>query len=183
MAYQGFAAWPFPVTTRSQFIQWGDSGNHTTLAVMRRVARGQCRHPVVQAKAQELTADAPSALHALHAIRSYMAGFPFVEDPVPNEALWEPQLLIRAYDAGVIGRQGNIGPDCDDQAMLGAALSLACGFRARFVAVAFLDKREPLSHVFTEASPDGVLWVEFDSTRPAQASLGQGVARSVILRV
>jgi hypothetical protein len=183
MAYQGPATWPFPFTAKSQHIQWGDSGNYSTLRVMRRLARQQCHHPVVRARAAFLTMDASSADHAIQSIRSYMAGFPFVEDPEPDEVVWEPQLLIRAYDAGVLGRQGNIGPDCDDQATLGAALGMACGFQARFVAIAFVDKGAPLSHVYTELSPDGVTWTELDSTRPAQASLGQGVARSVTIRV
>jgi len=67
------------------------------------------------------------------------------------------------------GQRGVAQVDCDDVAMLGAALGKAVGLRARFVAVAFGPRGAPYRHVWAELGPrTNNVWLDMDTTRPAQ---------------
>lgn len=188
MAYVALSTqFPFAVTTRTRQIGGGDRGNFSTLSVMRVVARQQSRHPVVVAQARFL-ANGPDAEHAISSIRSYLASFPFYDDPASGEALTEPQLAIRLQAAGKLANAAyhEWGFDCDDVAVLGAALGLAAGLRARFVAIRFptpLDRFPALSHVFTEIAPSGThRWHDLDTTAPAELDRRSvGMSRPVIV--
>lgn len=85
----------------------------------------------------------------------------FLRDPVDDELLQTPRLML-----AVIARAGVAPGDCDDVAMLGAALAKAIGIRARFVAESYLGPAAPLQHVYTVVlSPEG--WRALDVQRPS----------------
>lgn len=96
-------------------------------------------------------------------LRAYVASvWRFLRDPKNVELLQAPRVLL-----DTIGENGYVRGDCDDAAILGAALVKAVGLRARFVVVGWRGSFGPFSHVWTEGW-DGRRWVEFDVTRPAQ---------------
>jgi hypothetical protein len=85
----------------------------------------------------------------------------FVRDPDGLEWLTAPADQLRELRAN-----GRIYGDCDDVAVLGAALGLSVGMRARFV---MLGPPEQFIHVFTVlGDPRGAAWWELDTTRPMQ---------------
>ena len=86
----------------------------------------------------------------------------FLPDPFLAEALVPPLIAVDKIRA-----TGVFQGDCDDVAVVTAALGLSIGLMARFVAVSF-DGRG-YGHVWTElASPNDGVWVTIDPTRPAQ---------------
>ena len=88
----------------------------------------------------------------------------FLYDPAPFEALTPPDVTL-----AIIHSQGIAQMDCDDVAILAAALGLSIGLRARFVVIAFLTADAPYEHIWTELAPaDGQAWVPVDPTRPTQ---------------
>lgn len=86
----------------------------------------------------------------------------FVRDPTGIELLHRPERLLDQIAAG-----GYAIGDCDDAAILGAALGKAVGFSARFVVLGFFGPRGPFSHVYTELWT-GTGWRELDITRTPQ---------------
>ncbi|MEE8177710.1 MAG: hypothetical protein V3T65_06925 [Acidobacteriota bacterium] len=62
-------------------------------------------------------------------------------------------------------RWGAAQVDCDDAAVLSAALGKAVGLKPRFVVLGFEGPTGPYRHVYTELF-DGVAWTEMDVTRP-----------------
>lgn len=96
------------------------------------------------------------------AIRGWIeAKVRFQPDPYGMELLREvPEMLED------IARWGAAQVDCDDAAILSAALGKAVGLRPRFVVLGFEGPGGPYRHVYTELF-DGVGWTEIDVTRPA----------------
>jgi len=89
----------------------------------------------------------------------------FIRDPDQLELLQSPVEVLTQ-----IVQVGQMAMDCDDVAMLGAALGRAVGLRARFVVTAFQGPQKPFAHVWTELSDNRQQeWVELDITRTAQA--------------
>jgi hypothetical protein len=86
-----------------------------------------------------------------------------LSDPSGVELLHDPVLLLED-----IRERGQARGDCDDVAVLGAALGGAMGLSARFVVVGFRGPNEPFEHVWTELY-DGTTWRELDVTRPRNA--------------
>lgn len=85
----------------------------------------------------------------------------FLRDPRGIELLTAPATQLTT-----IRTLGSASGDCDDVAVLGAALGLAVGLRARFVVVG----RQQFEHVFTVlGDPSGRSWWEVDTTRPFQS--------------
>lgn len=89
----------------------------------------------------------------------------FVADPEgPSdsiELLRDPVLQLRR-----IAQTYTAEGDCDDAAMLAAALGCAAGFPVRFRVVGFTpDPRGPVVHVFTELY-HAPAWRPLDVTRP-----------------
>lgn len=97
-------------------------------------------------------------------IRAWVDGHTrWVPDPLEAEYLVPPlELLGRMRTAGVA-----VG-DCDDIAMLAAALLRAVGIRARLRAVAFVPFTQ-FRHVYAEGW-DGSSWRELDTSRPARGA-------------
>lgn len=140
----------------------GDLGTIRTLGIMKRYARRALPDPLLQGAARRILggAAAPAAMAA--AVRSWLARvFQFQPDPPGVELVKTPRRQLLELE-----RTGRVTGDCDDAAVLGAALGRAVGLPARFVAVGF-ERGMPFRHVWTELeTPDG--WVELDVTRPDQ---------------
>jgi transglutaminase-like putative cysteine protease len=77
---------------------------------------------------------------------------------------------------------GKILVDCDDAAILMAALGESIGIPARLVAVAFFDPGADFSHVWTELF-DGDRWRVIDPTRGSQPLDMRLVTRIMMLDV
>lgn len=100
----------------------------------------------------------------------------FLADPTVAEALVPPEMLLRIIEQNGLGQV-----DCDDVAMLAAALGLSVGLRARFVVVGF-QVGGPYAHVWAElAGPSGDVWFPIDPTRPVSGL--PTVRRSYIVEV
>jgi len=167
---------------KREVIGFGDVGSATTLTRMAGMVNAALSVPLVIETAASIVAHVPSRdyLGMAHAIRNWMqAHFKFVPDPVGVELLRDPDYQLREYMT-----RGKILGDCDDAAILGAALGKAVGIRAKFVAVAFRSPG-PLAHVYTvltgsagRAIGSGV---DLDVTRPAhsQARVIRAVSRQV----
>jgi transglutaminase-like putative cysteine protease len=165
-------------TVREVTIPTGDGGTRATLGVMYALIVAASKHPNVRDMAMNIMRTEklkPST--SIYALREWIRlVVPFVRDPVTAEALTDPVAMIARIE-----EQGRAPGDCDDVAMLVAAMALAVGFRARLAVVGFrgtapmplaagLDSADPFLHIWCEvASPTGTLvWTEMDTTRPMQ---------------
>ncbi len=152
---------PEPVVSRF-WIPGGALGIELTVWYMRRLVRASYRSPLLRETGAAIVGASSTDTEAAQRIRSWLEAYTvFEEDPVGIETIRSPDLML-----GIIECGGIAAGDCDDVAVLGAALGLAVGLPARFVLLAFQDPGL-YSHVFTElitaAGP-----VELDTTRPAQ---------------
>lgn len=143
----------------------GDAGARATLEVMRKIVNDSLASPTVRETAVGLVRDTAQRdrLAQARAIRRFLQDrMRFLSDPLGVELLHTPEYLLKE-----IGRRGIIQADCDDAAILGAALAKNIGIPAYFRALAFWDaKRTPYQHVYTLLqTPQGVL--DLDTTRPA----------------
>lgn len=149
----------------------GDWGTYATLWKMRSLIQRGRWHPLVRRYAVRVVegVGGHDGFAQAHVIREWLAGVvEFMRDPDGVEALHSPDLMIRQLLT--------IGPplsiDCDDAAILAAAVGGAVGLKARLVTVGFLSPRSPFRHVWTElASPAGPYagrWVDMDVTRSGQ---------------
>lgn len=87
----------------------------------------------------------------------------FLYDPSVAEALVPADVTLALIQA-----HGVAQVDCDDVAILAAALGLSIGLRARFVVVGFLTPDAPYEHIWTELSDSsGATWIAVDPARPA----------------
>lgn len=134
---------------------------------MRALVRASVTDPEVVGTAARIAgwAGVRDTYDQAQAVRTWLAGrFRFVRDPVDVELLREPRVLLRG-----ISVDGYAFGDCDDAAVLAAALCMAVGLPVRFVVVAF--GRVPLApyrHVYTEAYTSRG-WTELDVTGNARA--------------
>lgn len=161
----------------------GDVGTVETLREMSRLARMDRAHPLVRDVAASCSqlANLQHPVTLCEAIRQWCAGaVTFRHDPPNMELLHSPEAMIRLWK-----QKGTIIGDCDDAAILAAGIALAAGCRARFVAVAFLDKQAPYRHVWAEiAPPTGTgEWVECDVTRNFQEVPVQFISRVLVVPV
>jgi Transglutaminase-like superfamily len=104
------------------------------------------------------------------------AHFRFVRDPLGQERLHTPAELLAD-----VARRGAAWADCDDAAILAAALALSIGIPARYVAVAFLERRAPYAHVWVELQNGGGGWWIVDPTRGSQMLDWSAVTRVMLL--
>jgi transglutaminase-like putative cysteine protease len=102
--------------------------------------------------------------------------FRFVSDPVNVELLRDPAEAIKRINA-----RGFTQGDCDEAAMLSAALGISNGIPARFRALAFAA-RAPYSHVIADLRDNDGTWYPMDITRP-QGFTPPPVARSLTVMV
>jgi transglutaminase-like putative cysteine protease len=166
-------------TVRQYSLAGGDLGAWQTLRKMRALVNASLTDPVVVAAAKEAVAACAAGDYECNAFQvGYWLGerFQFVRDPVDVELLHEPRYMLDA-----ITSRGFFQGDCDDAAVLGAALGKAIGLRARLRAIGF-DKVGPFSHVIADVrTPRG--WVQLDVTRPAQFDRLPVIARRLLMEV
>ena len=130
---------------------------------MRRLVNESLPEPSVRLQAarivQGLTVSDPAG--QLYALRGWLGRvWRFRRDPHGVELVHRPERLLDQFSSW-----GYVLGDCDDAAVLGAALGKALGFTSRFVVLGFFGPRMPFSHVYTEVrGPRG--WVDLDVTRP-----------------
>lgn len=145
----------------------GDIGTYITLAMMRGMVMREFLSPYIRLTASEIVAGLGGidGNEQAHAIREWVdLHTEFLRDPDTVEMLhgpvWQVQRIID---------MGRVNVDCDDVAMLAAALGKSIGLRARLVAVGFHSPNAPFRHVWAELrSPRGEQWIDMDVTRPAQ---------------
>lgn len=148
----------------------GEAGTNATIRWMRRLARDAAWRPEVRSQALKIVRGIPGrdADMQASAIRTWLAGVTvFTRDPDQNELLYTPVRLLHILRTS----DEPLYIDCDDVAVLAAALGKAVGLRARFVVVGFISPRAPFRHVWTElAGPHArAAWREMDVTRSVQA--------------
>ena len=132
---------------------------------MRAMVYREFLNPIVRLTAAQIVTGTggQDALEQAHLIRSFLESHTeFLRDPDGVEMLHGPVWQLQQ-----IHNSGLVSVDCDDVAMLAAALGKAVGLQARFVVVAFGNSRAPYQHVWTELGR-GNVWVDMDVTRPAQ---------------
>lgn len=163
-------------------IGYGDYGSAQTLDKMRTMVNRSLSVPLVVEQAAGIAATVPPRdYYAIaQAIREWMQRhYRFVRDPVGVELLRDPE-----YQLGQWMQRGYIAGDCDDAAVLGAALGKAVGLVASFYAVGF-SPRGPLVHVYTVLTPPNQRGigsgVDLDVTRPATTRAR--ILRSITRRV
>lgn len=147
---------------RVESMAEGWAGLAATLRVMREAVRHALPKPLTRAAAAEIVRGVPASNTGMQAslLRRWLQNHvAFVRDPVEVEYIQTPWFMLEH-----IALRGFVDGDCDDVAVLGAALGMSIGIRARFVLFAF-GRGQPFSHVFTELLTDAG-WVELDTTRP-----------------
>lgn len=153
-----------------------DLGTFLTLANMRAMVVRDYMRPEVRLTATDIVRGygGQDGFAQAHAIREYVEQHTeFLRDPDMVEMLHAPVWQLQQ-----IRKRGLVQVDCDDVAMLAAALGKAVGLRARFVAVGFHHVGAPYRHVWAELSPRAVnAWVDVDTTRPAQGIEGLRISR------
>lgn len=158
-------------------IPGGDGGTYATLGKMRSLAKAASVNPLVRKAAVVIGSAAANrdGFAQAIAIRNWLEDRTvFIRDPRGAELLHDPVLTIRA-----ILTNGVVHVDCDDVAMMGAALGQAIGLRARYVVVGFNSPNAPFRHVFAELSdPRQERWVDMDVTRPSQGLEGLPISRA-----
>lgn len=158
------------------WIPTGDFGTLAILSHMRRLAREAIADPLVRNTASAIVkhVSGKDAIAQAHVLRGWLTrSTQFLRDPNGTELLHSPRYLLVAL------RQTRqpVRVDCDDVAVLGAALGGAIGLRARYVVVGFHSPDAPFRHVWAELAPPmgttvGARWIELDTTRTAQTLPG-----------
>jgi hypothetical protein len=160
----------------------GDAGTLVTLHKMRTMARSSALDPLVRQTAVSQVAGIAGQDGPLLArvIRDFVSERTmFLNDPSVGEALFEPRWLCEQ-----ILTKGLVRCDCDDVALLTAALGLSIGLRARFVVVGFTSPKAPYRHVWAELSdPVREGWVPVDPTRSQQALSQLRISRVMVSEV
>jgi hypothetical protein len=144
-------------------VPFGDAGTLQTLELMGRLARAGAVRPAVRSVSTAIAhGTGTDAARQIAIIRKWLRrNVAFIRDPLPAELLHEPEAMLLE-----LGRNRRLAVDCDDVAILAAALGMSIGLRARFVAVGHSGGWD---HVFAELSdPDVDDWRELDITRPFQ---------------
>ncbi len=157
---------------RTQLIPKGDAGTRRIVRKMSQLVNRGAIHPAVRRLALAITQGIPGkeGYRQIAAIRSWLSlHIHFTRDPRKNELLISPEKLASYYRKP--GNEVILRIDCDDVAMLAAALGQSIGLDARFVVVGFLGPRAPFRHVWAElAAPENASkrWIEMDVTRQQQ---------------
>jgi transglutaminase-like putative cysteine protease len=153
----------------------GDTGNRDTAANMAAMARSRRSDPAVSAAWVDIAGQVvpPTTYDEGMMLRSWLAQhFQFQRDPTGTgvfggteelELLQDPLLMLQQITQSYVARG-----DCDDAAILGAALAL--GAPVPFSGVRFalvgLDANQPYEHVYAEILTSRG-WLDLDVTRRA----------------
>lgn len=142
-----------------------------TLREMTKLATQGARNNAIRARARDLSPGGPAA------IRQWLIRrFRFVRDPQGVELLKSPSVMLQEWEIG-----GEATGDCDDAAILGAAVALASRYRVRWVVLGF-HRGGPFGHVYAEVW-DGQKWQNLDVTRPAQFPPGLEAQRRMTIPI
>lgn len=168
-----------PVRITRRWIPGGDLGAMVTVGEMRRLAYAPLKwawlkgrlarvvsDPLTCALARSIVVAAPGDTGAqVEALRTWLASrVRFRRDPRGVELLVDPRVMLRRLSQG----QAEIRGDCDEVAILGAAIAKAMGHRTRFRVLAFGSPNAPFRHVVADVlTPLG--WRDLDVTRRYQA--------------
>lgn len=152
-------------------IPGGDAGIYATLTIMRQLAHTGASDPRVRRLIQPwvvgLGREPWAQIDAIAALLTDSCDF--LPDPSTAEHLTPPGDYAAAIAQGQL-----VQLDCDDAALLAAALGLTIGLVARFVVVGFgiaPSGAVPLVHIWTELAPDpSGPWGPLDVTAPASGS-------------
>jgi len=160
----------------------GDFATYVTLGAMRGMVQRDFVLPAIRLTAGEIVAGAggKDGTEQAHAIRDWLTTHvEFLRDPDRGEMLHGPAWQVRRVRAN-----GSVSVDCDDVAMLAAALGRSIGLRARFTVVGFRYPGAPYRHIWTDlVSPQpGSAWVDCDITREQQ-NLPSKITRVLHVRV
>ncbi len=175
---------------RAYKIPWGDQGTKAVIKRMVGFARSGSVHPIVRNVAVDILhsegIEGRDSTSQLLAIRDWLdSNVEFMRDPSGAELVQTPARMIA--DLTDPARPSILRIDCDDAAVLAAAIGKAMGLRARFVGVGFVSERGPIRHIWTELSaPSGPLaarWSDMDVTRQAQHIPMGAIKRRWIVRV
>jgi transglutaminase-like putative cysteine protease len=148
-------------------IPWGDHGVEQTLNLMADMVSAAVDVPVVVYTARRLAVmgGVRNEVGQANTIRAWLASvWRFVDDPRDRELLVTPDELLQSFE-----RDGVIAGDCDEAAVLGAALAKAVGFQVCLYALAFPDDNpqgDKFQHVYAAILTDDGLEVSLDVTRP-----------------
>lgn len=148
-------------------IATGYVGSMQTLARMKSVVRSSLTVPeVVQAAGRIISFLPPrDQVKQALAIRDALTRvFRFVPDPKGVELLRTPLFQLRE-----IHNRGTTIGDCDDAAILGAALGMAVGIGAVFRVISF-RRGANFAHVYTILTPRNGRAIDLDVTKPAQGA-------------
>lgn len=154
--------------TSHHTIATGDAGVRQTLAHMRALVVESMGDPsvVFQARSFVLRAGQRAYRQQAELIQSWLGAlWVFADDPIDREFLVSPGALLEMAQT-----YGRIVGDCDEAAMLGAALGRAIGLAPQFVVLGFADPETGndgrMAHVYAQLlTPDGDT-VSLDITRP-----------------
>lgn len=142
-----------------------------TLRAMAKLSKRGARTREIRTRALDL---APGGAAA---IRQWLIRrFRFVRDPEGVELLKSPSVMLQEWE-----HEGEASGDCDDAAILAAALAIAMGCKVRWVVLGF-HRAGPFGHVYAEAW-DGRKWQDFDVTRPAQFPPGLKAQRRRVIPI
>lgn len=156
-------------TVSSVAVRGGDGGTIDDLTVMVDLVNSSLVCPPVVFFARSLAVDAAPLRNQYAqavAIREWLRRyFRFVDDPAGLELQRDPENLLNEYAA-----TNRIIGDCDEAAVLGAALGKAIGLGACFTVLAFSPSDGgdgSFSHVFATLLTDDGRAVNLDVTKPA----------------
>jgi hypothetical protein len=137
-----------PPQTVSKQIPNNDQGNFQTVKEMITDAHRCMRLPLVRSLALKIIEQAGIQSHDFleecRALAEFVQKYVrYVRDPTGIEQLHSPLYMIDKIKAGVA--QG----DCDDQALLLAALLLSVGAQPFFAIVRYRSTTGPFNHIYT----------------------------------
>lgn len=162
-----------PPTLVGRSITWpGAPKPHATLKRMRFMTLSEYQNARLVEVAGNIAdeVDGKDNAEMARAILTWMRDHTrFVPDPIGQQLLKSPLYLLE-----VITAQGKVAGDCVDVAMLGAALAMAVGLHACFVAESYGTPSlpgspcladSPLVHVYTTVQTQHG-WVMLDTQQP-----------------
>lgn len=147
----------------TQQILTGDIGTAQTIAKMRQlVNRSLTDSTVIQAARNIAMQFYPRDFDSqARGIKNFLTEhFQFVNDPRGVELLVPPRAML-----DTISKRHVVTGDCDEAAILGAALGKAIGLQSRFVLLGFQGKVGSYAHVYTILRGTSG-WIPLDVTRP-----------------
>lgn len=162
------AVYPQPIAATLAALPAGAAGTRATLAVMARLARKDAQTAPIRNLAIEIVGQVAPKDYAAEAaaVQAWVKRcIRYVRDVAGVETLTPPVYTI-----------GLKSGDCDDQAMLVAALLTSIGARTRFVAIGPIASM--FRHVYTEVFIPGRGWLPIETTEPW--AFGRGPRRDLI---